>query len=74
MSLICVRKNGVLYTFPNDTEELYVKLKFILNTEKLDKPTLEIRTQLSQCYVNHKKLGVIYSDYIMKEIELIDRD
>jgi hypothetical protein len=65
-----VQKSGILYTF--DAEKDKDELKFIFSNTStnttMKKEEFDYRNKLAKCYINHKKLGVVYSSEIMKEI------
>ena len=61
-----LKKNGTIYTMVDESDS--EKLRFIFKNLGTEKGDFETRCNLAKCYINHKKLGVIYSKEIMDQI------
>jgi hypothetical protein len=61
--MLGVQKNGMFYSVAKMEND---ELKFIFrNLSATDKNDFENKQKLGKCYMNHKKLGVMYNKEIM---------
>jgi hypothetical protein len=68
---IVVQKEGLLYTVTNtdkDLDDFYSRVKFIFKGTFQSKDEFTQRSKLSNCYLNHKKLGVVYPEHIQSKL------
>jgi hypothetical protein len=62
-----VQKDGVLYTITNNDhniEDFNDRMEFIFRTSCSSKDEFDNRVKLSNCYMNTKKLRVVYPENI----------
>ncbi len=70
---IVVQKDGIVYTITNtdkNQDDFYSRIQFIFKGNFQSKDEFSQRLKLSNCYLNHKKLGVIYPENIQSKITL----
>jgi hypothetical protein len=69
---IVVQKDGILYTVTTNDQNLEdssLRLRFIFRNSFRSKDELDERWRLSNCYLNHKKRGLIYAPDIQSKLQ-----
>jgi hypothetical protein len=64
-----IQKDGILYIVDHPA---YTKKAEVLTEHKQHKQPKQPNSIISQCYENHKKLGVTYPDSIQSQFRLIE--
>ena len=70
---IVIQKDGILYTLINTDkkkEDFYTRVQFIFKGTFSTKDEFDQRFTLSNCYLQHKKLGVVYPEPIQSKLHL----